>query len=104
MNRRNFFRTVTGFIAGICAAAVPKAKATEPAPESTVGTEGGLKDSPRTNVKIATEENPSEWKFYINNEEVDSSRVVDRNGALRWPFKGAKKGDVCTVKNLKIFI
>jgi hypothetical protein len=27
MNRRNFFKTVTGFIAGVCAACVPKAKA-----------------------------------------------------------------------------
>lgn len=29
MNRRNFFKTVTGFVAGVCAAFVPKAKAEE---------------------------------------------------------------------------
>ncbi len=55
-----------------------------------------LKDGILTEWK--SEPNDSEknvWKYYINGKEVDSSRAVDRNGWLRFPFQGAKKGDMC---------
>ncbi len=39
------------------------------------------------------------WRFYINGKEVDVSRAVDEYGALRWPFQGTKKGDLCTAKS-----
>jgi len=41
-------------------------------------------------------------KYYINNEEIDSSRALGEYGFLRMPFQGAKRGDKCTVKSSPI--
>lgn len=41
----------------------------------------------------------SVWKFYINGKEIESDRAVDERGTLCWPFRGSRKGDLCTAKS-----
>lgn len=148
MNRRNFFKTVAGFIAGVCAACVPKTKAklrdydahlvlgddfdevdlfdSEEAPWDKLGCkdcfrecgqwdicmatlrkrvkENDAKKEAKRYVKATVEYNKQFWRFYINGKEVDSKRAVDELETLHFPFRGAKKRDVCTMKSPKIFI
>lgn len=36
------------------------------------------------------------WKFYINGMEIDYNRAVNRRGNISWPFRGSRRGDLCT--------
>lgn len=132
MNRRNFFKTVTGFVAGVFALVVPKAVGSKRSgtkfiyntrcncPEQRLIQNGDrvivvcpnhepyflYPDdeiaeiySYRTGEKISSPEATGGWKFYINNKEIDSSRAVNENGCLHWPFQGSEIGDLCEVKS-----
>ena len=93
MNRRNFLKSVTGFVAGVVAAFVPKAKADDEVGKTLFTVSNTIPD------KLFERRSDVVCKFYINGEEVDVNRVVDEYGALHWPFKGAKKGDLCEVRS-----
>ncbi len=138
MNRRSFFKMLTGFAGGVFAVFVPKAKADKPV-RIVQSMKAVILDSdavikmevPDTEficnarcnclrqylrevdgrVMVSCEHHPPYyinedgtnsdcvWKFYINGEEVDSSRAVNENGGITWPFQGAKKGDLCMAKS-----
>lgn len=68
---------------------------------SSVSASCSFNPSAQPSIHPITDDN-SYWRFYINNKEVDSSRAFNEDGCLRWPFDGAKKGDVCMVKSPKI--
>ncbi len=146
MNRRSFFKILTGFAAGIVAAFAPS-KAKELTVADIAKARDILKANERTGdilvpanpdalrewhkstpmdfviqderdllkpahyedcspvkrsgqwTHIAGTYSDNTWKFYVNGEEVDSSRAVDENGGITWPFQGAKKGDLCMAKS-----
>jgi hypothetical protein len=115
MNRRNFFKTVTGFVAGVYAACVPKAKADV----MVFPTEEKARDFSDKRLRpklrdfdvhfvlgddfdeadLLEPKKESVWRFYVNGKEVDSKRAVDELGALHFPFPGAGRGDVCIRKS-----
>lgn len=114
MNRRNFFKVVTGFVAGVL---IPKAKAKDKL--MCGGQNGTLCPRCKFNYKTRLEFNSGElsselqsqidagkdrWRFYINGKEIDSSRAVDKSGCLHWPFKGAKHGEICTAQTPTIIM
>ena len=95
MNRRSFFKVVTGFVAGIFATS---------AKEKSQLTVAMLKKAKNELVAAQKKVEDNCWKFYINGKEIDSSRAVDELSVLHFPFQGAKKGDLCTFKSPKIFV
>lgn len=125
MNRRNFFKAVTGFVAGVFATSVKgrtirKPKSGPPGPTTTtMGYTDMFQNSWDKARKETTEEfmerlrieaaekaanppiviNNDDWTFYINGKEVDNKRAIDELGALYFPFQGAKKEDVCAIKS-----
>ncbi len=114
MNRRNFFKTVTGFVAGIFAAALPSKAKNIFTYKEIIGKDIPGTLSKRSGTRLATKEDIEAlkrgdckygWKFYINDKEVDGSRAVDEFGCLRFPFEGAKHRDMCKAQspNLKCY-
>ena len=90
MNRRSFFKSV---FAGIFGISICEGCGWEPIKEKThcwVGYTEGSTDAT--------------WTFYINGEEIDSSKAVDNYGVLHWPFKGSRTGDICTAEGPKIYM
>lgn len=112
MNRRIFFKTITGFAAGIYAAFAPgKRKFSEnPAVRMSMG---AIRFDPDAVIKVevpiekrsdqwthtACTCSDNVWRFYINGKEIDSSRAVNEHGGISWPFQGAIKGDLCIAKS-----
>lgn len=79
MNRRSFFKTVTGFVAGVCVACVPKAKSSpiEFTPSyymPCIGKDGNLTDDWHTHAIWFTTSNNSSndfsYKLYLDGKEV----------------------------------
>lgn len=106
MNRRNFFKTVTGFVAGVVV--LPSKAKNIFTYKEIIGKDIPGTLSKRSGTRLATKEDIEAlkrgdckygWKFYINGKEVDGSRAVDKLGCLRWPFKGAKHGDMCKAQS-----
>lgn len=86
MNRRNFFKAVTGFVIGVCAVFVPKAKAKELSESSS---NGGGSSSPSISIS-PTEE--SEIKTFSAKDWVDAQFNPVKELQLNEPFKGKVVG------------
>ena len=103
MNRRGFFKTVAGFVAGIFVVGkASEGKLMTKVLETKQRYEALVKNIDANEKRVLAQGRKKEafgWKFYINSEEIDSNRAVDKYGSLRWPFKGAKHGDMCKAQS-----
>lgn len=75
MNRRNFFKAVTGFIAGVCVAFVPKAKA-----------ESWFRTEEEVAALRAKKRKPTEFVGDIAGRTfyMDSNNGDDKNTGTNW--------------------
>lgn len=90
MNRRNFFKVVTGFVAGVFAAAVPKAKGFDFTPNKCATEvqgrhDNGLKEAFCYGGKLFRVYNLGCYKIlqlkhnkWINNVQIDSYQFLNR--------------------------
>lgn len=104
MKRRDFFKySIGGILGGLVALLWPEKVKTEATKYNPVlSAEWWVENSGDWQHTTVTVSGNNRWRFYINGKEVDSSRVVDENGVLHWPFQGSKQGDICIAKSPKL--